>query len=67
MQNDIGLQRKSALCTTIAFDDFYGNDFNEALHIDKVYNSITSEDVKRVAERLFSQPHITSIVGKKTA
>lgn len=66
-QNDIGLQRKSALCNTIAFDDFYGNDFNESLHIDKVYNSITSEDVKRVAERLFSQPHITSIVGKKPA
>lgn len=66
-QNDIGLQRKSALCNTIAFDDFYGNDFNESLHIDKVYNSITSEDVKRVADRLFSKPHITSIVGKKTA
>ncbi len=66
-QNDIGLQRKSALCNTIAFDDFYGNDFNESLHIDRVYNSISSEDVKRVAERLFSQPHITSIVGKKTA
>lgn len=66
-QNDIGLQRKSALCNTIAFDDFYGNDFNESLHIDKVYNSITSDDVKRVAERLFSQPHITSIVGKKIA
>ena len=66
-QNDIGLQRKSSLCNTIAFDDFYGNDFNESLHIDKVYNSITSNDVKRVAERLFSQPHITSVVGKKTA
>ncbi|AZZ38201.1 insulinase family protein [Bdellovibrio sp. qaytius] len=64
-QNDIGLQRKSSLCNTIAFDDFYGNDFNESLHIDKVYNAITSADVKRVAERLFSQPHITSIVGKK--
>lgn len=66
-QNDIGLQRKSALCNTIAFDDFYGNDFNESLHIDKVYNSITSEDVMRVADRLFSKPHITSIVGKQTA
>lgn len=66
-QNDIGLQRKSALCNTIAFDDFYGNDFNESLHIDKVYNSVTAEDVKRVAERLFSKPHITSIVGKQTA
>lgn len=66
-QNDIGLQRKSSLCNTIAFDDFYGNDFNESLHIDKVYNAITSNDVKRVAEKLFSQPHITSVVGKKTA
>lgn len=66
-QNDIGLQRKSSLCNTIAFDDFYGNDFNESLHIDKVYNEITAKDVQRVAERLFSQPHLTSIVGKKTA
>ncbi len=66
-QNDIGLQRKSSLCNTIAFDDFYGNDFNESLHIDKIYNGITSDDVKRVAQRLFSQAHITSVVGKKTA
>lgn len=66
-QNDIGLQRKSALCNTIAFDDFYGNDFNESLHIEKIYNSITVEDVHKVAEKLFSKPHITSVVGKQTA
>lgn len=66
-QNDIGLQRKASICNTIAFDDFYGNDFKESLHINKIYNAITSNDVQRVAEKLFSQPHITSIVGKKTA
>ncbi|MFN3454093.1 MAG: M16 family metallopeptidase [Pseudobdellovibrio sp.] len=64
-QNDIGLQRKSAICNTIAFDDFYGNDFHESLHIEEIYKSITSDDVQRVAEKLFTKPHITSVVGKR--
>jgi len=64
-QNDIGLQRKSAICNTIAFDDFYGNDFEESLNIAKIYHAITSEDVMRVANMLFSKNHITSVVGRK--
>jgi len=64
-QHDIGLQRKSAICNTIVFDDFYGNDFTESLNIAEQYNKVTAQDVLKVAHKLFDKEHITSIVGKK--
>jgi len=64
-QHDIGLQRKSAICNTIIFDDFYGNNFMESLNVAEQYNKITTDDVLRVSKKLFSENYITSIVGKK--
>jgi len=64
-QHDIGLQRKSAICNTIIFDDFYGNEFTESLNIAEQYNKVTAQDVLKVAHKLFDKEHITSIVGKK--
>lgn len=65
-QHDIGLQRKSAICNLIAFDEVYGNDFNISLNIADEYNKVTPEKIIELAARLFTQPAVISIVGKKT-
>lgn len=64
-QNDIGLQRKSSYCNMMAFDHFYGNSIDDNLHIEKIYNSITTEDVRQLAQELFLKNHVTSIVGRE--
>ena len=64
-QNDIGLQRKSSFCNMIAFDHFYGNKIDDNLHVQKIYNAITQEDVRKLANDLFSKNYVTSIVGRE--
>lgn len=64
-QHDIGLQRKSALCNLIAFDEIYGNDFNVSLNIADEYNKITQEKIIELSKRLFTQSSVISVVGKK--
>lgn len=64
-QHDIGLQRKSSICNLIAFDHFYGNDIFESMDIAKVYQKITREQVKNLADKIFSKNYVTSIVGRK--
>lgn len=66
-QHDIGLQKKSAMCNLIAFDEVYGNDFRQSLNVADEYNKITQEKVLELAERLFTAPHVTSVVGKKVS
>jgi len=62
-QHDIGLQKKSGLCNLIAFDEIYGNDFNESLRVANQYMKVTAEQVQSVARRLFTQPCVTSVAG----
>jgi len=64
-QHDIGLQRKSALCNLIAFDEIYGNDFNRSLNIAAEYERVTPEKIIELAGRLFLKPAVISLVGKK--
>jgi zinc protease len=64
-QNDIGLQRKSSYCNMIAFDHFYGNKIDDNLHVQKIYNAITREDIRNLAAELFSKNYVTSIVGRE--
>ena len=64
-QNDIGLQRKSSYCNMIAFDHFYGNKIDDNLHVQKIYNVITREDVRNLAADLFSKNYVTSVVGRE--
>lgn len=63
-QHDIGLQKKSALCNLLAFDKTYGNDFNKSLYIANEYKKVTIQQVQKLAQQLFSQPEVISIVGK---
>ncbi len=64
-QHDIGLQRKSSICNLIAFDHFYGNDIFESMNIAGTYQKITREQIRTLAEKIFSKPYVTSIVGRK--
>jgi zinc protease len=63
-QHDIGLQRKSSLCNLIAFDEFYGNDYNQSLNVAAEYYKVTEEKIIELSQKLFKQPHIVSIVGR---
>lgn len=64
-QHDIGLQRKSALCNLLVFDEVYGNDYLQSLHVAKEYAKVTPEKLQQLAQSLFTKPHVVSIVGKK--
>lgn len=64
-QHDIGLQKKSAFCNMIAFDEVYGNNFNESLNVANEYNKVTPEKITELAKKLFTKPYVISIVGKK--
>jgi zinc protease len=64
-QHDIGLQRKSAICNLLAFDEVYGNDYNQSLHVALEYQKVTQEKIMQLSQSLFSKPHVVSIVGKR--
>lgn len=61
--HDIALQRKSSICSSLLFDDIYGLDYRESLHVADKYFAVTSEEVQNLARKIFSQPAVISIVG----
>ncbi len=62
-RHDIELQRKGAICNVILFDEMYGMDYRESLDVADKYFSITADHVQKVAEKIFTQPSIVSLVG----
>lgn len=62
-RHDIELQRKSTVCNAMLFDQIYGLDYRESLSVAEKYFSVTSEDVQKLATRIFTQPAIISLVG----
>ncbi|MGZ3798492.1 MAG: M16 family metallopeptidase, partial [Pseudobdellovibrionaceae bacterium] len=62
-RHDIELQRKSTICNAIIFDDIYGLDYRQSLDVAEKYFSITPENVQNLAQRIFSQPKVISLVG----
>ncbi|MGZ3692082.1 MAG: M16 family metallopeptidase, partial [Pseudobdellovibrio sp.] len=64
-QHDIGLQKKSAICNLLAFDEVYNNDYNVSLHIAEEYKKITTSAIQDLAKKLFTKPYVISVVGKK--
>lgn len=66
-QHDIGLQKKSAICNLLAFDEIYGNDYNESLNVAEQYKKITPQHILDLAESLFSKNDVISIVGREGA
>ncbi len=66
-QHDIGLQRKSALCNLIVFDEVYGNDYRQSLNVAEEYEKVTAERIQHLSAKLFKKPNVISIVGKEVA
>ncbi len=65
-RHDIDLQRKSAICNSILFDSIYGLDPMETFSSTEKYFSITAEDVQNLAQRIFKQKCVTSLVGPRS-
>lgn len=64
-RHDIDLQRKSAVCNSVLFDSVYGLDPLETFNSTEKYFSITPEDIQKLAQRIFSQKSVTSLVGSR--
>lgn len=65
-QHDIGLQKKSAICNLITFDEVYGNDYKQSLDVSKMYLKVDQEKIIKLANKLFSAPSVISVVGQKS-
>lgn len=59
----IDLQRKSAQANSILFDTVYGNNPEDGLLPNRHYEKVTAEEVRALAEELFSQKTVTSVAG----
>jgi zinc protease len=62
-RHDIDLQRKSAISNSILFDRIYGLDPREGLDVADKYFAVKAEDLRALAEKLFKQHFIISVVG----
>jgi Predicted Zn-dependent peptidases len=62
-RHDIELQRKSAVCNSLLFDDIYGLDYEDSLDVSDNYFAVTAKDVQALAQKIFAGPEIISIVG----
>lgn len=62
-RHDIDLQRKSAIGNSILFDRIYGLNPREGLDVAEKYFSVTAEDLQALAQKLFNQHFIVSVVG----
>lgn len=63
--HDIDLQRKSSLATNILFEEIYGLNSNEIFEAEKIFREISAKQVKTLAEKIFSQKFVCSVVGQK--
>lgn len=62
-RHDIELQRKTAVCNAILFDDIYGLDYRRSLEVAESYFAVTTEQIRDLAQKIFSGPKVLSLVG----
>ncbi len=62
-RHDIDLQRKSAISNSILFDSIYGLDPREGLDVADKYFAVKAADLQALAEKLFKQHFVISVVG----
>jgi zinc protease len=62
-RHDIELQRKSAIGNSVLFDRIYGLDPREGLDVAEKYFAVEVADLQALAEKLFKQHFIVSVVG----
>lgn len=61
----IDLQRKSAICNSLLFDEIYNLNSEDSLHPERIFNQVTSEEIRDLAKDIFSKPSVTSLVGPR--
>lgn len=62
-RHDIDLQKNSSISSSLLFDQLYGVDPKETFEYASHIQKITSHDVKRVAQKIFSRHSILSVVS----
>ena len=62
-RHDIGLQKNSALASAILFEEVYGLSYTNVFKYAETIRSITTADVLRLGQRLFSEKKIIAAVG----
>lgn len=62
-KHDIELQKNSNITSAILFDHIYGIDFLETYRYAEMIRAVTAADIQTLAQRIFSQPAVTSLVG----
>ena len=62
-KHDIELQKNSNITSAILFDHIYGIDFLETYHFTERIRAVTTEQIMALAQKIFSQPSVTSLVG----
>lgn len=61
--HDISLQKNSALSSSIVFNEVYGIPYHELFEYGKRIRAVTSAHVQSLAQKLFSQKSVLSVVG----
>ncbi len=59
----IELQRKSTIANGILFEEIYGNPYQQSFNLKEELDKITAADIQKLAQKIFSQPQVLSIVG----
>ena len=62
-RHDIDLQRSSAICSAILFNEIYGIPSEEVFQYAENLRDISARDVREVAEEVFSRPRVICAVG----
>lgn len=65
-RHDIDLQKNSSVAATILFDDLYGLKHDAYLKYSDEIQSITAEEVMKLAQDIFSQNHVVTCVGSES-
>jgi zinc protease len=63
--HDIGLQKNSAIASSIAFNEIYGNSYREIFEYASAIRSVSAEKVQALSQKLFSQKSALSVVGPR--
>lgn len=64
-RNAIGNQRTSQMASLALFDELYGLPRGEHEHYTERIAAVTAADLKSIANQIFEQPEVLSIVGPK--
>ena len=64
-RHDIDLQRNSAICSSILFNEIYGIPSDEVFRYAEFLRDITPKDIQKIASEIFSQPPVMCAVGPR--